>query len=325
MRSVLVELGPWQPGVAVALGFVVAVVAVAYDVLFDMSQQHGTPKLRAWRLVAVAAAGAAAGVSLYFLVNYFAPVKVRSWGTMLMIAFGAGLWWMIHDTRNDDEITPDALVDLTIVVLVGAIIGARGLSVWLNWNEFAQAPITVLYIWGGGLSFHGGLAGGLLAGSILIVRRKLPYGRMVDLVAPGLALGTAITRIGCFLNGCCYGAPTNLPWGVRFPELAVRDGGLIPRHPTQLYALVMNLVVFWLLLRIRPHLRRAGRLWLVYLVLYSIGRFIIEFWRKGATAEVFAPLAPLTQAQVASIAIALLAGGWLLVDSLLASKRAQQA
>jgi len=308
----------------VALAVVLAALAVAYDLLFDMPKGRGQPKFDVWRAALVAGMGALAGLLLYALVNWFAPVKLRSWGTMLMVGFAAGLLWMIHDTRNTEDVTPDALIDLTIVSLIGAIIGARALSVALNWNEFAQDPITVLYVWVGGLSFHGGVAGGLLAGSTLIVRRKLPYGRMVDLVAPGLALGTAITRIGCFLNGCCYGAPTDLPWGVCFPELAARDGGLIPRHPTQLYALVMNLALFWLLLAIRPRLRRAGHLGLLYLVLYSVGRFVIEFWRKGATAEVFAALAPLTEAQVASIAIALLAGGWVLVDWLLTSKRARQ-
>jgi len=277
------------------------------------------------RALSLAGCGAAMGLVLYLLINRFGPVKVRSWGTMLMIGFAAGLLWMIHDTRDDSAITPDTLIDLTIVCLVGAIIGSRLVSAALSWDQFADRPGRLLYVWEGGLSFHGGVAGGLLTGSLFVIRRKLPYGRAVDLVAPGLALGYAITRIGCFLNGCCYGVPTDLPWGVRFPALAVGGTEAVPVHPTQLYSSAMSLIIFGLLLAIRGHLSRPGHLGLVYLVLYSVGRFIIEFWRKGATAVAFTPLAPLTEAQVASIVIALGAGVWLAADWMVSSRHAHRA
>ncbi len=315
MRSVLIELGPWEPWVGAALAVVLATLAVVGDVR-ERRRAGIQPALTPGRALLLAAAGAAAGLLAYNLVNRYGPVKVRSWGTMLMVAFGAGLWWMARDTRDSEDLTPDALIDLTIVCLIGAVIGSRLLSAALNWQEFAGRPGDLLHIWEGGLSYHGGVAGGLLAGSIFVVRRKFGYGRMADLVAPGLALGYAIARIGCFLNGCCYGVPTDLPWGVCFPALQEAGQPPVRVHPTQFYASAMSLAIFGLLLWIRPRLRRAGQLGLLYLVAYSAGRFVIEFWRKGATAKVFPPLAPLTEAQTASIVIALIAGTWLILDAL---------
>jgi phosphatidylglycerol:prolipoprotein diacylglycerol transferase len=316
MRPVLAELGPLPPWVGAAL----AVALAALGVLLDLRERRRAgvqPVFAPARALALASAGAIAGLLLYALANYFAPIKVRSWGTMLMVAFAAGLWWMIRDARDSDDITADTLIDLTIVCLIGAVIGSRLMSVALNWGDFAGQPAALLRLWEGGLSFHGGLAGGLLAGGILVVRRRLGFGRMADLVAPGLAIGYAVARLGCFLNGCCYGAPTDLPWGVCFPAHARPGEPPVRVHPTQLYAAAMSLAVFGILIWVRPRLRRPGHLGLLYLMLYSAGRFVVEFWRRGATARVFAPLAPLTEAQAASTAIFVIAGAWLVLGLVL--------
>ena len=128
--------------------------------------------------------------------------------------------------------------------------------------------------------------------------KGLSFWKCADLLAPSVAIGYAITRIGCFLNGCCYGAPTSLPWGVRFHE----HGFLTPpSHPTQLYATAANLLIFFLLTRLERLKRAPGFIFVSYLGLYSIYRFLIEFLRKGYSAQV--SLFGLTQAQVASIVI----------------------
>jgi phosphatidylglycerol:prolipoprotein diacylglycerol transferase len=181
----------------------------------------------------------------------------------------------------------------------------------MHWQDFAGKALTVLYLWQGGLAFHGGIAGGIIGGYLFARIRKLSFPLLADICAPALALGYAITRVGCFLNGCCYGHECDLPWAVTFP--ANTDAGGVARHPTQLYAVLANLIIFAVLARLYPRVSVRGNLFLLYLVLYSVYRFIVEFFRRGATANVFAPLAPLTEAQTASIIIGLGALVWLLL------------
>ena len=132
----------------------------------------------------------------------------------------------------------------------------------------------------GGLSFHGGLIGGMLTGGIYIARKRLNFWRIADCAAPGVAIGYAITRIGCFLNGCCYGKPAlNLPWRMTF--LHSPDGAVYNVHPTQFYASLMGLIMFGILLALSRNdsLKRAGRLFMLLLMLEGIERFVMEIYR----------------------------------------------
>ena len=321
MHPTLVELGPWDPWVASLLAVIGAAV-VMYADLRSRETDEGEKPLASPRAVVMGLIGACLGVGVYMAVNHWGPVKVRSWGTMLMVGFGAAMAWAAYDSRDEDNIGLDDLIDLTIAILIGAIVGARVVSAVLNWSDFAGHPEQLLRVWEGGLSFHGGLIGGWIAGSIIIVRRRLGYGRMVALLMPSIALGYAITRIGCFLNGCCYGVATDLPWGVCFHELPGVEG-TITRHPTQLYASAANIGIFFLLLWIRPHLRKSIHMAPVYLGLYSVYRFLIEILRRGATAQPYAPIPALTQAQAASIAIFTLSAIWLIVDWIITRPRAE--
>jgi phosphatidylglycerol:prolipoprotein diacylglycerol transferase len=118
-----------------------------------------------------------------------------------------------------------------------------------------------------------------IATAIYIIRaRRIPVWQLGDLAAPSLALGYGIARIGCFAAGCCYGAPTDLPWGVQFP------GHTHAVHPTQLYAMAMNLLIFAGLSWWEPRRRFAGQLFALFLILHGLYRFINEFFRAGATS-----------------------------------------
>jgi len=204
-------------------------------------------------------------------------------------------------------------IDFVLIILLSGVVGARLVYVLLHLSEYGTAPITLLYVWQGGLAFHGGVAGGVIGGYIFARVRKISFPLLADLSAPALALGTAFTRIGCFLNGCCYGTVCHLPWAVVFPPTTEAGAGGMPRHPTQLYAAAANAVIFAILVKLAPRTRVRGNLFLLYLVLYSIYRFLVEFLRRGASAVVFAPLAPLTQAQTASIIIGVAALVWMLL------------
>ncbi|MGC9317284.1 MAG: prolipoprotein diacylglyceryl transferase [Armatimonadota bacterium] len=317
MYPVLLEIGPLPDWAAAAIALALALVGGLLEMI---EQRRLGMTLRPLRIAGIAALGAVVGLTAWWLLSRWGPIQVRAWGTMLMLGFIAGMLWLMHDTRGDDQLTTDVIIDLTLVILVGAIIGARALSVALEWETYTHGSRAPWEVWSGGLSFHGGLLGGIVAAALFLWRRRLRLWRVFDLLAPSIALGYALTRVGCLLNGCCHGAPTTVAWGVRLPAV---DGGQVARHPTQLYAAAASLIIFALLLVLRRHLHRDGHLLLSYFVLYSVARFIIEHFRRGASAEVFAPLAPLTVAQVASIAIILVAGGWLLWDHLHTRGRAR--
>ncbi len=233
------------------------------------------------------------------------PLAVHSYGTLLMLGFVAGVLLTRREARRMG-LAPDIALDLGIWVLVSGVVFARGLFVALNWWDFAPRPVEAFYVWReGGLSFHGGLLGGVLATVAFARRRKLSFWTLSDIAAPGMALGYGIARFGCLLNGCCYGGPTSLPWGIRFPLFPDSRLTTEPSHPTQVYAALGSFVILAVLLWARPRLSARGQLFLLYLMLYSVLRSGIEVLRKGYTAQVLVD--GLTQAQAASTVIALCA------------------
>ncbi len=239
------------------------------------------------------------------------PVSIRSYGTLLMIGFVAGILLSRRQARRLG-LSPELPLDLGLWVLVLGIVFARGLYALLNWADFTGHPLDIVCVWReGGLSYHGGLLGGVLAGLFFAWRRKISFWVLADMVAPGLALGYAIARLGCLLNGCCYGASTDLPWGMRFllwPDSEVRTE---PSHPTQIYASLGSLLILVVLLKLRPRLRAPGQLFLLYLVLYAPMRAAIEALRRGVTARVLVD--GITEAQVASAILFVLALAVLIV------------
>ena len=227
-------------------------------------------------------------------------LPVRSYGLMMVVGFLLGVWRAVRVSKKRYGVEPERVYDLALVLLVGGILGAR--VVYILINPATESWRGFFAVWQGGLSFHGGLACAMLFGYVYMRIVGLPFWKCCDMLAPSLAIGYAFTRIGCFLNGCCYGCPTSLPWGVRFSDSSTGSGGPLtpPSHPTQLYAFAANLLIFWLLTRLELADRKPGFVFVGYLGLYSIYRFLIEFLRSGYTATLFA--LGLTQAQWVSIA-----------------------
>ncbi len=290
-------------------------ILVALGLGLELREQRRTEMpVDTIRLTVIALFSALLGVIFSLGLRRWGPVPVRAWGTMLMLGFTAGMLWAIRDVRDDNQFDTDYIIDVTLAILVGAIVGARLLSVALNWGHYAGTPSELLRVWAGGLSFHGGLAGGFLGGALLTVRRGLSVPRAMDLMAPPIALGYAITRIGCFLNGCCYGAPTESVFAVTFNKLANTGVPGIDLHPTQLYAAAASVLIFGILLAVRQRVKVNGHLFGWYVMIYSGARFIIEQFRRNASAEVFRPLAPLTIAQTGSIAIIIIVAALMAVS-----------
>lgn len=145
------------------------------------------------------------------------PFKLHGFGLMLGVAFFAAIFLADWRARRS-KLNPDWIYDLAFWVLVGSLTGARGLYVWQYWGKSIHDWREVFAIWEGGIVLYGGVLGGLAAGLFRAYRLKIPILATCDAIAPSIALGLAIGRIGCFLNGCCYGDPCQLPWAVSFPN-----------------------------------------------------------------------------------------------------------
>jgi phosphatidylglycerol:prolipoprotein diacylglycerol transferase len=169
-------------------------------------------------------------------------LSIHWYGVMVALAFLAGLWTAGRRGMRAG-IAAEKIVDLGPWAIVGAIVGSRVLYVISYWQEaFAGKPITEIFmVWKGGLVFYGGLIGASLACIAYVRLKKLPLWKVADILIPSLPLGCFFGRVGCFLNGCCYGRACNLPWAVRFPADNPLGPPTTPVHPTQLYDALLNL------------------------------------------------------------------------------------
>ncbi|MGB9586882.1 MAG: prolipoprotein diacylglyceryl transferase [Armatimonadota bacterium] len=237
------------------------------------------------------------------------PVPIRAYGFMLWVAIVVGLIRTLRASRSTD-IKPEHVVDVVIYSLIVGIVAAHLASILLDLKYYNQYPRELLGLWKGafsesgglrGLSFHGGLIGGLATAWLYARRKQINFLALADLCSPALALSYGIARIGCFLNGCCYGRPTNLPWAVQFHLDPISDRMTPPSHPTQLYAFAASIVIFYLLTRVEKRRCYIGQVFLIYLALYSIYRFLIEFLRKGVTADIV--FVGITEAQLVSLVV----------------------
>lgn len=221
----------------------------------------------------------------------FGSIDIYAYGLMLALAFlVCTLVARAEALRRG--LKADLVYDVALGAAVGGILGARFFYVAYYWELYAASPLRALAVWEGGLVFYGGLFGGATIVLAIAYLKNYSLEELAHLVGLVLPLGIAITRIGCFLNGCCYGKPTQLPWGVVFPGL-----GGITRHPTQLYELLYALFIFIFLWVFKDKLKRGYPL-AYFLVLYSFCRFFNEFLRANPSF-----LWGLTGSQVVSLII----------------------
>ncbi|MCD5397465.1 prolipoprotein diacylglyceryl transferase [candidate division NPL-UPA2 bacterium] len=230
------------------------------------------------------------------------PFTIFSYGVMLAAAFIIGVYLARGEARRKG-IGEESIVNLSLYVVVAGIVGARLYHIaFYGLSNHLCHPAEILAVWRGGLAFHGSIIGGLLAVIWFAKRQKISFWKLSDTLTPSLILGQALGRIGCFLNGCCHGIPTRLPWGIIFPEgsPANWEYGFQPLHPTQLYQAILNLLLFLFLWGRRKKGKYDGQLFLLYLILYSGGRFLVEIFR-GDSLYVWET--PLKAAQIMGILI----------------------
>lgn len=204
--------------------------------------------------------------------------KVYSYGLMLSIA--AIIFLIMVRRRIRRLADPDKTYSLLIYIIISAVIGARLVYMAVNINEFSSIS-SLFSLWKGGLSGVGGLIGGICGVYFFSRLNNLKFRRVLDLIIPYVALSFAIGRIGCFLRGCCFGLPTYLPWGIKYGENSLASRVFdVPVHPTQIYLVLGNLVIFLILLKIYEKKKKIlGFTSLSFIALFSLQRMLIDFIR----------------------------------------------
>lgn len=231
---------------------------------------------------------------ILFTINLgIIKIPIHSYGVMLALSFFLGTLLAARWAEMREGIKGDEYISITMWVMVAILIGARLFFVIEHWEEYSRRPLNILAVWKGGLVLYGGFFGGVAGGIYLSWKRKISIPRYFDAGAPSIALGIFLTRIGCFLNGCCYGKPTDSPFGVSFPKgsyayynhlrnglISPESSSSLPVHPTELYSSFGGLVLFGImLLLIRRKKKFDGQYMLEFTILYSVMRFIVEIFR----------------------------------------------
>ena len=199
---------------------------------------------------------------------------------MIALAFFFGGWTATLRARPE-KISGEIIADVTLWIMIGAILGARVVYVVTYWHdEFAGQPLSEIFaIWHGGLVFYGGLIGAIIGGAVYLRWKKLPLWKIADVLAPSIALGSVFGRIGCLLNGCCYGRACSLPWAIHFPADNPLHPPTTPVHPTEIYDALLNLGLYFFLAWLCRRKKFDGQIFATYLILYAVFRSIVEYFR----------------------------------------------
>ncbi|MBN2168583.1 MAG: prolipoprotein diacylglyceryl transferase [Actinobacteria bacterium] len=205
-------------------------------------------------------------------------ITIYSYGVFLALGFIVAA---LVGRRRLEEMyrNPDILLDLVLAAVVGGILGARLFYILGHWSYYMANKGEIFKFNMDGLVFYGGLIFGLLFTFAVGRLRHVRVWTIMDLCGLCVPLAMAITRIGCFMNGCCYGKTTSMPWGITFPELVGA------RHPTQIYELILDLALFAFLWYMRDKFTREGMAFFVFVMGYSTIRFTMEFFRGHSAAN----------------------------------------
>ncbi len=311
------------------------ILGVGALLFFSFAQSYGLAKgWKTARIIGLGVVFVLIGDLIVYLVakalnipdQFFAgTINVYAYGFMLTIAFVVGTIVTVYAAKRE-QVDSEIILDLIFSIIIGALIGARLIYVVLKLDEFLTYETTMvgdqeqlkfllmptlkkmIAIHQGGLSVHGGVIGAMLLSGIYVRMKQLNFWKLADLFAPALALGTAIGRIGCYLNGCCYGVPCKNPdawYAVSFPLNTHTGITPEPRHAAQLYMMALNLIIFFILKGMYKNRKFDGHVFLMWVALYSIARFFQEFFRFEVSSDVI--FGYVTVAQLASVIFAFIA------------------
>lgn len=246
------------------------------------------------------------------------PLHVHWYGLMYLLSFA--LVWALASSRarsSEGVWSSDKVADLIFYGAVGVIVGGRlGYMVFYDLPHFMKVPWSVFQLWDGGMSFHGGLLGVIVATSIFCSRYQMNLWDVLDFVAPMIPIGLGLGRIGNFINGELWGRVTNVPWAMVFPK-----AGLLPRHPSQLYeffceGVLLFVIMWWYSRRPRPRFAVCA----MFSFCYGCFRFFLEFFRQPDPQYGYLAFGWLTMGQILSMPM-IIVGGVALVRLSLKARR----
>jgi phosphatidylglycerol:prolipoprotein diacylglycerol transferase len=235
---------------------------------------------------------------------HLGPFVIRSYGVLLALSFLVGVPLAARRAKKDG-LDPEVILSMAWTIVVSGVAGARILYILQHPSGFIADPMEVFRLWNGGLTLFGGLALATLT-TILVLRKKA--GRSwayTDALAPFVAFGEGLTRIGCFLNGCCFGRACTLPWAVTFPQdsyVSTTMGYPHALHPSQLYQSALGFLLFAVTTYVWKRRSFDGQVFWVFVMGEGVSRFIADFFRYYEGAQVVSLMgAPISESQLASI------------------------
>jgi phosphatidylglycerol:prolipoprotein diacylglycerol transferase len=238
------------------------------------------------------------------------PLKIHWYGITYLVAFALA-WWLGRVRAGEHGWKKSEVEELIFYGAIGLVLGGRiGYILFYNFSAFIDNPVILFKVWQGGMSFHGGLLGGMAALWLFAKRYKKGYFGVLDFAAPLIPLGLASGRIGNFINSELWGRPTDLPWAMVFP-----NGGPFPRHPSMLYeffleGILLFVILWWFTAKPRPMMAATG----LFISGYGIFRFIVEFVRQPDAHMGYIAWGWLTQGQLLSVPL-LIAGIFLITTA----------
>lgn len=219
---------------------------------------------------------------MYPVLFRIGSLEIRAYGVMIALAFIAATFVGMKEAKRKGY-NPEIIQDFLFYAMISGLLGARIYYVLFSEPSwYFGHPFEIIAVWKGGLAIHGGLIAGIITAVWFARKRKIHFWRFADLMAPAMIIGQAVGRGACTLNGCSYGRPTDLPWGIIFTSpdaLLPPEFKGIPLHPTQFYELIIDLGIFLYIWSVRKKVDFDGQLFLKYAMAYGAARFFIEFFR----------------------------------------------
>ncbi|GBR77411.1 prolipoprotein diacylglyceryl transferase [Candidatus Termititenax dinenymphae] len=212
----------------------------------------------------------------------FGFLQIRWYGLMYAVALLIGIKLILTEIkRRKLGYNEDSLMNVMLGTFAGGIICARIYYIVFNFGTYSSDLWEIFAVWHGGLAIHGGIFGGILCGYLLCRHYRIAPWEFADIAVPAVLLGQALGRIGNLTNGDAHGIPTTLPWGLVFPAGTPAGDEFpgLPLHPVMLYEMILNFLFFLVLFRLQKKGYKNGFIFCLYLIFYSIARFIVSFFR----------------------------------------------
>jgi phosphatidylglycerol---prolipoprotein diacylglyceryl transferase len=244
---------------------------------------------------------------MYPILLEFGPLRIFTYGLFLALGFAAAIFLAGREARRLG-LPLGRFYDLCFFAILAALAGSRLLYVLTEYRYFLEHPLQIFVLWKGGLIFHGGLILAVAVAFFYMHRHQLPWRVTFDALAVGMPVGQSLGRVGCFMAGCCYGRPSDLPWAVTFTDPNTLCPIQEALHPSQLYEAVLLLSVFAAIYWLRTRKRFDGQLLLTYFTLAGAVRFGVEFFRHPGDYRGPLLLWEMPATQVFALVVAVLSG-----------------